>query len=138
MDTLPIDLPDDQQTFHLIRLPRETVERASSGSCKVGTLYVGSDGFIEFQDNQSRKVYSLVRNDPVRNVASSQSGGQQSSQKRTVYTAANNNANLASSNESDLLNLSIQKDEAIHLGKVKTSTFLAVPKADETNVSIAS
>lgn len=138
MDSSQIDSPDDQQTFHLIRLPRETVERARNGSCKVGTLFVHDDGSADFQDNHSREIYTLLRNCPIgsdSSRANSNSGG--SSQKRSSYTAAFIDR-MASSNETDLLKISLQKDEALHLGKVKTSTLLAAPKGDETNVSTAS
>lgn len=121
MDSSPIDSHDDQ-TFHLIRLPRETVELAKNGgSKKVGTLYVYDDSRSEFIDDNSHKVYSLVRNTPIKGE-----GG----------TRKHSN-NVAASEESDLFRISLQKKEAVHLGKVKLSTLLAVPKADEKDVSTA-
>lgn len=149
MDSSQLDSQSDHQTFHLIRLPKETVDRAKNGSCLVGTLLVHDDGSMEFEDNLSRKSYQLLRNTPIgatRNQLDtppssqlkSTSGGDGQSMGRVSHINAINSIHLASSNESDLLKISLQKDEAIHLGKVKTSTFLAVPKAGVTSVSTAS
>jgi len=112
MDSSLID-SGDEQTFHLIRLPKETVERCKDGdSSKVGSIFVYENGDIEFQDDKSLKVYTIMRNTPK--MASS-------NQKRV-------NNHLVANEESDLFKISLQKNEALHLGKVKLSTFLAVPK----------
>lgn len=120
MDSLQLDLQDDQ-TFHLIRLPRATVERAnnaSTNSLKVGSVFVAEDNTLEFIDDESRKLYKLIRNKPV---------------KSENVRRANN---VAACEESDLFKISVQKEEAVHLGKVTPSTLLAVPKVDEKDVSI--
>lgn len=121
MDSLQTGSEDDQ-TFLLIRFPKESVERSKTGSGPlVGSILVYEDGRIEFQDNKSHNVYSLMSNSPPKK------GG--ASQRRDCHVVVNE--------ESDLFRVSLQKDEAIHLGKVKSSTLLAVPKADETSVYTA-
>lgn len=111
---------DDDQTFLLIRFPKESVERAkNSGNTLVGSVLVYEDGRVEFQDNKSQHAYSLMTNTPPKKAGSS----------RKIQIVANE--------ESDLFRVSLQKDEAVHLGKVKSSTLLAVPKADETGVYTA-
>lgn len=128
MDLSPID-SHDEQTFHLIRLPKEAAIQqaaAKNGPVKVGTIFVHDNNRVEFVDDKTNKVYSLMRNTPVKGEI----GGSSHSHKRVNY--------VAPSEESDLLKLSLQKEEAIHLGKVKFSTLLAVPKDDETDVSTVS
>lgn len=125
MDSSPIGSPDDQ-TYHLIRLPKESVERAKNGgtnSVKVGTVNVYRGGRAEFVDDESLKEYSLMRNIPIKGEPVS--GGH----KRANCVSA--------SEESDLFRISLQKKEAVHLGKVMPLTLLAVPRVDETNVSTA-
>lgn len=117
MDSSPIDSENDQ-AFLLIRLPKETVDRCRTGGSKVGSMFVYEDGQMEFQDNESNKVYSIIENKPI---------GRMDFEKRT--------SRLLQIEESDLLKVSLQKDEAIHLGKVKPSALLAVPKVDEKDVS---
>lgn len=111
---------EDGQTFLLMRLPKETVERSRNGSSKVGSVFIYEDGQMEFQDNESNKVYSIIKNSPYTKIETSQ-------KKKPNHVVANE--------ESDLFKISLQKDEAIHLGKVKPSTLLAVPKVDEKDVS---
>lgn len=129
MDSLLTGL-DDDQTFLLIRFPKETVDRSKSivegGSTKVGSLFVYNDGHAEFQDEASYKVYSLTRNS-VPQTIKPESGSRPGSQK--------SEQGGSSIEESDLFKISLQKDEAVHLGKVKLSTLLAVPKVDEKDVS---
>lgn len=125
MDSSPIDSGDDR-TFHLIRLPKVTIERAvSSGNSKVGTVFVYDSGEIEFYDDQSKSSYNLIRNTPIIRNDESGSGSQKLKVKHVIACE-----------ESDLLKVSLQ--EAIHLGKVTPSTLLAVPKDVETSVSTAS
>lgn len=118
MDSSQVGSEDDQ-TFLLIRLPKETVERSQDGSSKAGSVFVYEDGQMEFQDSESNKVYSLIRNFPAKIL--------ESSHKKKNHVVANV--------ESDLFKISLQKDEATHLGKVKPSTWLAVPKVDERGAS---
>lgn len=59
MDSSPID-SQEGQTFLLIRLPKESVERANNGRVKVGSLYMYPDGRTEFQDNHTSKIYTLI------------------------------------------------------------------------------
>jgi len=142
MDSLPIDSQEEQQTFHLIRLPKETVERAKGRSCKVGTLFVDHDrNTVEFRDYHSCTMYSLLQNNPIGNQhaqRTTQLNSQDESNKKPSTSTLSNSALVANSNETDLLKISLQRDEAVHFGKVKTSTFLAVPKVDETSASTAS
>lgn len=119
MDSSPLGLGNDQ-TFLLIRLPKETVERGRDGSSKVGSVFVYEDGQMEFQDDESNKVYSIIKNLPAVKQETTQ-------RKKPNHVVPNE--------ESDLFKISLQKDEAIHLGKVKPSTLLAVPKVDEKDVS---
>lgn len=124
MDSSPIG-SRDEQTYHLIRFPKESIERAKNAggsSKKIGTVYVYAGGRAEFIDDESSKVYSLMRNIPIK---SETTGG---GHKRANCISA--------SEESDLFRISLQKKDAVHLGKVKTSTLLAVPRVDETSVSI--
>lgn len=123
MDLLQTGSADDQ-TFLLIRLPKETVARHLKGESHVGTVHLSEAGYAEFQDNQSQRVYTLMRN----SVPKQLNGGSQRSK-------LNNNSQPVADDESDLFKISLQKDEAVHLGKVKLSTLLAVPKGDETDVS---
>lgn len=112
----------DEQTFLLIRFPKESVERSkSSGDPHVGMLLVHEDGRVEFQDNKSQNVYTMITHTPPKKIGSSQ--------KKENHTIE--------SEESDLFRVSLQKDEAVHLGKIKSSALLAVPKADETDVYTA-
>lgn len=125
MSLSPIDLLDEQ-TFLLIRLPKETVNKARerrSGE-KVGQVYVYDDGRTEFQDSETLRLFNLLRNQSptIKDHVVSQS-----SQCRT---STNAKSNIVSSEESDLIRISLQSDEAIHLGKVKSSVLFAVPKVD--------
>lgn len=136
MDSLQTDSADDQ-TFLLIRLPKETVARSQSGcGTHVGSVYVFDGGYTEFQDDQSKNIYSLLSNSVSKlsnNNGSVNAGGhhQMGSKRETT------NSQLVADDESDLFKISLQKDEAIHLGKVKLSTLLAVPRVDEKDVSAA-
>lgn len=123
MDSSLIDSAEDQ-TFHLIRLPKDLVERSrKEGNSNVGSVFVYHDGQVEFQDNKTHKVYTLMRNTPTK----SESSGLKKGNKEPVV--ANEGA--------DLFKISLQKDEAVHIGKVKSSTLLAVPKVDGKDVSTA-
>lgn len=118
----------DERTFLLIRFPKETVQRSQTvvgGSLKVGSLSVLRDDSLEFQDDQSKKIYSLMRNTPLAKVK------EINNKKVKTQTVTDTVAN----EESDLFKISLQKDEAVHLGKVKLSTLLAVPKVDEKDVA---
>lgn len=126
MNSLPIDL-QDEQTFLLIRLPKATVERTQSGG-KAGSVFVYDDGRSEFQDAESLKLYSLFKNE-IPKVKQ-----QTSSQETQCRTATNIENNVVSSEESDLISISLDKDEALHLGTVKSSVLFAVPKVDEKDV----
>lgn len=126
MDSLPIG-SEDEQTFHLIRLPKETVERARRGGSKAGTVYVLDNNNVEFHDTNTNKVYKVIRNDPT---CVETRPGEASSQKQA---RANK---MVACEESDLFKISIQKEEAVHLGKVKLSTLLAVPKDGARDVSV--
>lgn len=117
MDSSPIDSENDQ-AFLLIRLPKETVERCRNGGSKVGSVFVYEDGHMEFQDNESNKVYSAIENKPIC--------------EDKFFKKLNQVLHVE---ESDLFKISLQKDEAIHLGKVKPSALLVVPKVDEKDVS---
>lgn len=123
MHSLQID-SQDEQTFLLIRLPRETIEtsRQSSttvaGNTKVGSIQVFDDGQAEFHDTRSSKTYTLMRN--------------------STRKAKKKDSPVIANEESDLFKLSLQNCEADHLGKVKFSALLAVPKAGELDASIAS
>lgn len=128
MSSSPIDLLDEQ-TFLLIRLPKQTFEKAKNSetnSAKVGSVFIYDDGQAEFQDADSLKVYKLMRNEAVKN---------ESTPTKTNKSSLNIHNNLVSSEESDLIKISLQKDEAIHLGKIKSSILFAVPKADEKDAS---
>lgn len=116
MDSLLPDSPDE--VYHLIRLPKEMVERAKRGETKLGSVHVYENNCVEIQDNVSKKVYSLVRNVPKRD-----GDGSGSNQRQNVH--------VAPSEESDLFKISLQKGHAIQLGKIKSSALLAVPKADD-------
>lgn len=119
MDSSQTDSEDDQ-TFLLIRLPKETVKRSQHGSSNVGSIFVYDDGQMEFQDDKSLKIYTLLRN----------------SQPKVVKNHRQANHDIANE-ESDLFKISLQKSDAVHLGKVRLSTLLAVPKVDERGVSTA-
>lgn len=119
MDSSPIGSAEDK-TFLLIRLPKETVQRCREGNSKVGTVFVYDDQRVEFQDDKSFKLYTLMRN--------SQANG------KTNTSSHRKDNQIPAVEESDLLEVSLQKDEAVHLGKVKLSTLLAVPKVDEKDV----
>lgn len=41
---------------------------------------------------------------------------------------------VSSCEQSDLLKMSLAEQKAIHLGKISTATFVAVPKVDDVNV----
>lgn len=134
MNSSPIDLPDEQ-TFLLIRLPKQTAERARNSnntdhtSTKLGSVFIYADGRAEFQDAESLKMYELMRN---------QSSGLETTNtkiEKSTGSIVNIDTNVISSEESDLMRISLQKDEAIHLGKVKSSTLFAVPRVDETDAS---
>lgn len=128
MHSLPIG-SEEEEAFLLIRLPKETVDQrrqaGEASTTKVGSIFVYSDSQAEFQDVNSQKIYTLLRNSPTK--SGTHSGG---SQKRSCHVVSNE--------ESDLFKISLQKDEALHLGKVKLSTLLAVPKVDEKDVSTVS
>lgn len=131
MDSLLTDLAEDR-TFLLIRLPKETVERCEKGTggC-VGSVYVYDGGYSEFQDNHSAKVYSLLNHSVSRQTNNNSSSSQNQSWTKRDATISQPVAD----DESDLFKISLQTDEAVHLGKVKPSTLLAVPKVDEKDVS---
>lgn len=119
----------DEQTYLLIRLPKETVERAKasgSTSSKAGSIYVYPDGRAEFQDENSLKVYALLRNEPIK---------EEKGPSRTSHCGKDE---IIANEESDLIKISLQKNDAIHLGKVKLSTLFAVPKVDERDASAVS
>lgn len=120
MDSSQIDSEDDQ-TFLLIRLPKETVASSQQeGSSRVGSVFVYDDGQMEFQDDKSHKMYTLMRNSQPKTITSQRQGN-----------------HLIANEESDLFKISLQKNDAVHLGKVRLSTLLAVPKVDEKGVSTA-
>lgn len=133
MNSSPIDSLDEQ-TFLLIRLPRETVDKARQreSGAKAGSVFVYDDGRTEFQDSETLKMYSLLRNQSP-NVK--EHTILQSSQCKT---STNARSNVKSIEESDLIRISLQNDEAIHLGKVKSSVLFAVPKVDDRGASSAS
>lgn len=120
MDSSQIDSEDDQ-TFLLIRLPKETVDKSQHGSSKVGSVFIYDDGQMEFQDDKSLKFYTLMRNSQPKAVKNQRHGD-----------------HLVANEESDLFKISLQNDDVVHLGKVRLSTLLAVPKVDEKGVSTVS
>lgn len=127
MDSSPIG-SQDRQTFNLIRLPKETVDRGRAGGpgkVKVGSVYVYPDGRAEFQDSDTLKVYNLIRNEPIK-------------MERGTSRYTNTDDKMVASGESDLIRISLQRSHAVHLGKIKLSTLFAVPKGDERDVSIVS
>lgn len=125
MASLPLDSLEDPQQLLLIRLPKDIVEASrSSATGKVGSVYIYADGQAEIKDDRTNKVYELIRNVPTAGNA-----GGVGSQSQTV-----DNHEIANE-ESDLFKISVQKDEAVHLGKVKFSTLLAVPRVDEIDAS---
>ena len=104
MASLLNDLPDDRQetTFHLIRLPKETCER---GSGHVANLTVDpTDGSLVLQDNSSNKIYSVISN---------------YSKTKTLDEPEDGH---------DLVKVSLNREELVHLGKVDVSTLICVPK----------
>lgn len=114
MDSSPIG-SEDEQTFLLIRLPKETAERCQQGSSKVGSVFVYDDGQMEFQDDKSLKIYDLMRNSgPTQKLSTS--FRQDTSQMCTA------------SEKSDLFKISLQKEEALHLGKVTTNSLFCIAK----------
>lgn len=120
MDSSQIDLEDDQ-TFLLIRLPKKTVASSQhEGSSRVGSVFVYDDGQMEFQDDKSHEIYTLMRNSQPKTITSQRQGN-----------------HLIANEESDLFKISLQKNDAVHLGKVRLSPLLAVPKVDEKGVSTA-
>ena len=123
MDSSPIDSPDEQ-TFHLIRLPKSIVEQAASGNTRVGTVTVDSNGLVELKDDNSGKLYTLIRNVPL--DKDSNEGSQAT--KIKIH-------DVSTGEKSDLFKISLQKEETMHIGKVKPLTLLAVPKDDGTDVS---
>lgn len=133
MDSSLTDSEDDQ-TFLLIRLPKETVERsrnrAADSSTKVGSVFVFEDGSAEFQDDSSLKTYTLMRNSPKQPKPKNEGDRSNISQKKVP--------SIISNEESDLFKISLQNDEAVHLGKVRLATLLSVSKVDETDVSTVS
>lgn len=118
MDLSRIGLEDDQ-TFLLIRLPKETVEEhKKSGVSNVGSVVIHKDGQTIFQDGKSHKLYTLMTNSPIKGEGDRKSG-----------------KHILANEESDLFKISLHKEEAVHLGKVKTSTCFAVPMVDDRDVS---
>lgn len=132
MDLLPQDSLDDPQQLLLIRLPKEIVEASrSSATGKVGSLYIYDNGLAEIEDEATSKVYTLMRNSPNKrkNNELNASGNSLDQKHSDNHEVANE--------ESDLFKISIRKDEAVHLGKIKFSTLLAVPKVDGKDVLTA-
>lgn len=148
MNSLPTDSLNEQ-AFILIRLPRETIEQhrerakdPNNRDTKVGSVYVYDDGHAEFQDNSSLKLYSLIRNTTnLVNVKQQQQQASQSQQqsqgsvKKGEYLQQDSSYDTVANEQSDLFKISLQKSEAIQLGKVKFSTLLSVPKVDGIGVS---
>lgn len=104
MDPVHIDLQNDQ-TFHLIRLPKETIERLkeagpSGNQTSVGTLIINKEGPPVFQDKESKKTYDLI----------------------------SNNSSKVKVNKHDLIEVKPDKRQATHLGKIMPSTLITVPK----------
>jgi hypothetical protein len=104
MDSSQIDLQNDQ-TFHLIRLPKETIERLkeagpSANRAPVGTLIINKEGPPIFQDSVSKRTSDLISNNNLK-------------VKVDKY---------------DLIELRPDKREATHLGKVMPSTLITVPR----------
>lgn len=124
MDSSLIDSADDQ-TFHLIRFPKEILNNCDkTATTKAGSVFVYHDGRIEYQDDKSHKIYSLLNN-------SQHLDPSLPSPKKEIRRQQ-----LVPNEESDLFRISLQTgNEAVHLGKVKPSTWLVVPKVDETGAS---
>lgn len=124
MDSSRID-SGDERTFLLIRLPRETVNATKelTGLNKVGTVSVDTSNCTVFRDDYSGKVYNLVRNEPTAHKTS---------------TTNKKESSIVANEESDLFRISLHRDEAIHIGKVKSSTLLSVPKDGAIGVSAVS
>jgi hypothetical protein len=108
MDPSPIDL-QNENTFHLIRLPKETVQRlqeasSSATSEPVGTLIITKEGPPVFQDKETKKTFDLISN--------------------------NLNVKVQKNDLNDLIEVKLDKKEATHLGKVMPSTIISVPRGD--------
>lgn len=104
MDPVHIDLHNDQ-TFHLIRLPKETIERLREAGTNVnhspvGTLIINKEGPPVFQDKESKKTYDLISNNSLK----------------------------VKVDKNDLIEVKPDKRQATHLGKIMPCTLITVPK----------